>query len=772
MKIPEWCRKISNQLFQDLHQENWLSLFFLSVFVGLYTLICVIGFYLSGGITEPEETNIFILTWVLAPSFSILSVPLFLWIRSKFLKPISDAFLILLSVNSITLGFLITVINLTWQMTRSFDYIYDLTFLSIVAIPVINIIGISVLKSFHQNIRWKISWLPAILSGIGFINFVGIIPFFNNQYSIPVYVLLIAILGGVVGAHLYFKESNNSVLQNHRRWLFLIDFSAILLIFITCFDPNFAIDQHNQNFFLGPANQVLHGGTMLVNAFSQYGNLSIYFLALVLKTKIIPFTYQGFSLLITILIIGQFAIVYAMLCQLVKNRFYAIFLLVLSILLGFFCTMGISQTAPSTGPYRFGLMYLILGTILVRNWFPSLRTLCIFIEYFLVGAAFLWSFETFVYAGFPYLAICLFESFSAPISIKESIQNFLRRIFWFLLAIAAANLILIAFTYSRAQALPNWDIYLGFIKSYSSIGQSMTLSIDTWGPWIFPLLIYFTSLMIFVFRFFFLKYRGNTVEDRLIFGLTFFGIVQYTYFLGRSHPNNLFHISIAAVIIFGYWFYKVKSSIHIPGMLKFASKIVFFSTAITVLLTSYPAFNGKFQESHTGLYPLTQISMDQLNIEAFQNWLSSVKVQLAYGSGDFQVIEARRFIKKYMPEQKEIPIFLTYKNTTEVLFKNGRIHAFPIGDIAEELNSPLSVKRIMDYPSPLKNGDYMIIQKDPLAYSDIGYHKLAVMLLDRICHQFSFEEIESSNHGVLVVRLKPYDNSSQSYCEIINQINN
>jgi hypothetical protein len=43
--------------------------------------------------------------------------------------------------------------------------------------------------------------------------------------------------------------------------------------------------------------------------------------------------------------------------------------------------------------------------------------------------------------------------------------------------------------------------------------------------------------------------------------------------------------------------------------------------------------------------------------------------------------------------------------------------------------------------------------------------------LDRICHQFSFDEIESSFHGVLVVRLKPHDDSSQSYCEIINKIN-
>jgi hypothetical protein len=277
--------------------------------------------------------------------------------------------------------------------------------------------------------------------------------------------------------------------------------------------------------------------------------------------------------------------------------------------------------------------------------------------------------------------------------------------------------------------------------------------------------------MIFVFRYFFLKYRGNTVEDRLILGLTLFGIAQYTYYLGRSHPNNLFHISMAAVIIFGYWFSRVKSNSSIPALLRFTSRLVFFSTAITIMLASYAAFNYKYQGVHTGLTLFSHISPDLLNSEAIHKWLSSQKAQLVSGSQDHQVAEAHQLIKKYMPGQKEIPIFLTYENTTEILFTTGRTHVFPIGDIAQELGSASNVKRIMDYPSPLKVGDYMLIEKNPATYDDTGYYKLVVMLLDRICHQFSFDEIESSYHGVLVVRLKPHDDSSQSYCEIINKIN-
>jgi len=74
--------------------------------------------------------------------------------------------------------------------------------------------------------------------------------------------------------------------------------------------------------------------------------------------------------------------------------------------------------------------------------------------------------------------------------------------------------------------------------------------------------------MIFVFRYLFLKNLAFSPENELIFGLTLFGIAQYTYFLGRSHPNNLYHIATTTVIIAGYWLCQIDLHKEHPGIFK------------------------------------------------------------------------------------------------------------------------------------------------------------------------------------------------------------
>jgi hypothetical protein len=392
---------------------------------------------------------------------------------------------------------------------------------------------------------------------------------------------------------------------------------------------------------------------MLMDTFCQYGNLSIYFLALVFRSHILPFSYQGFSFLVALLFVGQFIIIYALLVQLVKNRFYAILLLLLCFLLGFFCTGGIIQAYPSTGPFRFGLAYMLLAVIILRNRFPSNSRVFLFIEHILIGFAFLWSFETFIYVGFSYIGILAYESFSKPVTFKAALKAFSVRLAYFLLSLILAVGLFSLFTYIRAKTLPNWDIYLDFIKSYSpAVGIGNEL-IDTWSPWIFPVSIYFSSLMFFLFRYFYLNYHKTTTEDKIILFLTFFGIAQFTYYLGRSHPNALFLISIPSVVIMGYWLVVFSQSKRISKSLGFASRMVFYFCVMLIILGSWPAVNAKIRNNQTGFAVLNINTLETLTPNNIQKWLSAERTLLHSNSDEYRIAEVHKLIKKYLLEKKQ-----------------------------------------------------------------------------------------------------------------------
>ena len=73
----------------------------------------------------------------------------------------------------------------------------------------------------------------------------------------------------------------------------------------------------------------------------------------------------------------------------------------------------------------------------------------------------------------------------------------------------------------------------------------------------------------------------------------------------------------------------------------------------------------------------------------------------------------------------------------------------------------------MSYPEPLKTGDVIFLEKDPTFYQYGELYRLDVLLIDKLCQEFNFEEIETTPYGVFVVRLKPHDNTPSVYCETI-----
>jgi hypothetical protein len=753
--------------FVNLNREDLLSLFFLSLFTGFYTLFGLICIFLHGGILEAEETKIFILGWITAPASAILAVPFFIRLRRKYIPDTPQVFLHLAFVNTMLFVSVSTVLSISHHFFRTPLLWTSLSYLALIMVPFINMAACFRLKYYSHPRETIILWGFPLVGCLGLINFIGLYPFFSGQYSTSAAIIHLSLL--VAMLILFIKEP----LRNRCKSpliIYGIDTLIIVLIILACLDASFSIHLHQQGFYMGPVNRVMNGGLLLVDTFCQYGVAVIYFLAFLFKGGWAPFSYQGFSFIISIISILHFCCVYLLLIKLIKNRLYALLMMIVALLLGVYGTMGVMQAAPSTGPLRFGLPYMVLVLILIRRGFQKPHRLTMIWEYFIVGIASLWSFETFIYTLFMYLGICLFESFEAVADDRPVLRALFYRLVFLLGTIVSCQLLFILFTYAGSQKFPDWSSYFDFIRIYST-GEFGTVLIEPWSPWIFPLAIYFTSLMVFLFRNVYLKNKGNdSTESLLIFGLTIFGIVQYTYFLGRSHPNNLYHISTPAVIIAGYWFIELIQKKHFPLLFRLAMKYVFFAACTLIVLSTMECFAFKYRHNQTGLRLAVDNMTAAFSGRSHDRFWDTLKVLIHKQEENPQVIEAAYFIHKYTQEPQDVVVLLQTENTTETLITAGRKQLFPLNDLEEDVILPSLRKKILTYQHDLKVGDMIFVLKNPSAYGDIKKSPLQIQLIDRLCHEFAFQVVEDGAGGVAVMKLKPCQAQGSEYCDGIRKM--
>ncbi|MDQ6834680.1 MAG: hypothetical protein M3016_00650, partial [Actinomycetota bacterium] len=114
----------------------------------------------------------------------------------------------------------------------------------------------------------------------------------------------------------------------------------------------------NQNYFLGPTIDVLHGHPILVSTFSQYGYGM--FDALAAFFSFAPIGYGSFTLLLSGLTALLFVAVYGVLRLSTSSQVVAIAGLVVAVALNVFGqSLGFTYY-PSSGVLRFGLVWLVI----------------------------------------------------------------------------------------------------------------------------------------------------------------------------------------------------------------------------------------------------------------------------------------------------------------------------------------------------------------------------------------------------------------------------
>lgn len=507
-----------------------------------------------------------------------------------------------------------------------------------------------------------------------------------------------------------------------------IDGAVLLVTALLAIDLGYLYDAHHYNFFLGPINDVLHGKTLLVDINCQYGVGVIYFLAAVFKLLPIPFNYQGFSLLLSILLVAQYALFYLLMRRVFHSQFFSAAALVIIVAANYYSQL--EATLPSTGPLRFGLAYVLLALLVARNENKRQRWLPVAI-YATVGLSSLWSFEAFTYTIAAYFCSELYALIWNPRELGHKLHRLLPLLGGPVIALATSHLLLALFTYLRAGAWPEWSHYFDYIALYS-VGEFGTLTVDAWRPWALYIAVYFFSLMLLLYKALFAPAK-DAASFAFIAGLTGFGIVQFTYFLGRSHHNNLYHICIPLIVIATYWLLFMQRS---PRQISrgFAQSITycFCAAAFTLLLKTGSDFAAKWPRS-----PLHQLM--ELSATTPSPWST--------GPSHGEVRDALALIEYRAADDERVALFLPPELTTEALMLSKKTHIFPLSNPRQDELLPAAIERAQHFDHGLKEGDYLFITRNIAALS-IAQEKV----IDEILSQLPGVQVDSTEY-VQTVRL-------------------
>ena len=501
-----------------------------------------------------------------------------------------------------------------------------------------------------------------------------------------------------------------------------VDLTALLGIALLVFDGAYLFEPHHYNFYLGPVNDVLRGKSLLVDVNCQYGVGVIYFLALLFKLLPIPLNYQGLSLLLSTLLIAQYALSYLLMRHLFRLQSLAIAALLLMIATGYFSQP--EANLPSTGPLRFGLPYILIGLFAFRDrlgpWAQPLT-------YALVGLASLWSFETFTYTLATYLCAEGYALLSDPQPPKRKLRRLWSLVLGPGAAVTAGHLLLALLTYLRAGVWPDWSHYLDYVALYS-VDEFGTMTIETWRPWALFIAVYFLSLILLLY-----KAPAATRPFATIAGLTGLGIVQFTYFLGRSHHNTLYFISIPLILVATFWFLYLQRDVRrVPAGFARTTAYCYFVTLFVLLAKAGPEFAAKWPRSplHALLYTTP----------------SEPSPWSAFAS-HAEVREALVLIERYANDKERVALFLHPGRTTETLMLSQKTHVFPLSNPRQDDLVPAAHARALAYEHGMQAGNYLFVTRRTHLLNGIQSATLS-KLLEELQGQYA-----DSTENVYAIRL-------------------
>lgn len=411
------------------------------------------------------------------------------------------------------------------------------------------------------------------LLGIFFIN-IGVYPLQDNTQYIqsPVdsissnfiftaYLSLITLI--ILAAHI-FKKSKIIIIP-------------LILVTITLFtfEPRFPLSSHDVTYFLGPIYEISHGKTIFTTTSSLYGFLSILSLGFLYQLKIFNPFYLPF--LTWLLYIMQYFLSFLIIYKSSKSIIVGLLGLFSILTLNYFSLFHFPISFPQIGPFRW--LPLIISLFLLQRY-QKLTNLKFIFSLSLLS---LWNIETGIALFLTYSFTLFLLVVSGKIDLKKLIRSVGLLVFNIFLFFITLNII----HFLLGKPLIDYIAASNRLRDFAVSGIAMIPMPWRTHFW-FVLLVYFATIIYF-FRSWVLEIR-NSENSILLFSANL-SLFAGIYYIGRSHPHNLFHISIFFLLnvflllskIFEYILHQNKSK-----------KTLFsFYLIIFTLFIVYPGFSRK-----------------------------------------------------------------------------------------------------------------------------------------------------------------------------------
>jgi hypothetical protein len=465
--------------------------------------------------------------------------------------------------------------------------------------------------------------------------------------------------------------------------------------------------QFQQDWLLGPTNQLLAGGALLVNdPVSQYGVGLLYFLAGWFRLAPIGYGTLGFldGLLTALFYIAGYSVLrLAGVRRLLAASAIGLGVLVLPYNFHFF----VGQL-PEEGPLRFGLpMLVILAEVAGIRW-PRWSALARFMSLFVLAVSAIWALEAFAYTTVTYLAALGAKVWLAPRTGRR--RAVLEGLGLGAAAILLAHATFVLATLAATGQLPDWQQYLAYVHALLLGGKAgqITFGFADWSP---GLAVYAGGLVSAAAVVLLVRYRSAVARrsPRLfvaVAAMTAYSIALLSYTDNRSSTYLFLYVSLPLLLSAALWLGLIFSEeSRMSSPVRRGALTAALAVAVLLLSGAWPSIGSHF--SRTALaraYP-------------GGGFLSSLHRLWHPPPIDPRSPVAIRLLDRYAPGRRAIILLPTAPDLgTEILMRSGRANLLPIGDPkADSFVPSVWLPRMRAAVERLKPGQRVLVDRTALA---------------------------------------------------------
>jgi len=393
---------------------------------------------------------------------------------------------------------------------------------------------------------------------------------------------------------------------------------AFLIIVFFVLEPRFPITWHDYAYFLGPVWEIASGKTIYTQIQSQYGFLSVILFGLIQKFKV--FNFINLASVVFILYIVQYFLSFYLILSLSQSITLSILSLFSILTLNYFSIYHLPASIPQVGPMRW------LPIILLIFAFNKIKKINSPLFIFLVALASFWQIDIGIAILLSYGACLFFFFMVKKLNFKELITSYLLLIIGLISIFALINLVQIVLGYKII------DIFGSFakIKEYSRGGFGMIPMESRTYFWLL-LLLYFFSFILFISD-------SQSFINQLLLLISNLSFFAGVYYVGRSHPHNLFNLSILFLLSFFIFISKLFSSGKSSKLLKFYLFVVIFLFLVAIPINNRRDDVARLIKYKLRGYQQGQIFNSQINELLNKQYKQEIKLINNNFKADSQII--------------------------------------------------------------------------------------------------------------------------------------